>query len=108
MQVPPLRRLLLNCRLFFNVIQTQLSEHKLLLNVDKTKVMLFSKAKKTPETTLDIVTTKGKVLEVVTCYKYLGIWLDDCLSFKLQVINLLRNLRVKRWFLFQKQVLFLT
>ena len=28
----------------FNIIQTQLSEIKLLLNVDKTKVMLFSKA----------------------------------------------------------------
>ena len=35
--------------------------------------MPFSKAKKTPETTLDIVTTQGQELEVVACYKYLGI-----------------------------------
>ena len=55
----------------FNIIQTQLSELKLLLNVDNTKVMLFSKAKKTPEPVLDIVTMQGQVLEVVACYKYL-------------------------------------
>ena len=54
--------------------------------------MLFLKAKKTPETALDIVTAQGKVLEVVTGYKYLGIWLDDCLSFKLQVNNLIKKL----------------
>jgi len=68
--------------------------------------MLFSKAKKTPETTLDIVTTQGKVLEVVTCYKYLGIWLDDCLYFKPQVNNLLRKLRVKLGFFFRNKSCF--
>ena len=80
----------MNCKLLLTLFRL-----KLLLNVDKTKVMLFSKAKKTPEPVLDIVTTQGQVLEVVACYKYLGIWLDDCLSFKLHVNNLLKKLRVK-------------
>jgi len=47
----------------FNIIQTQLSELKLLLNVDKTKVMLFSKAKKTPGTALDIVTAQVSLVK---------------------------------------------
>jgi len=84
----------------FNIIQTQLSELKLILNVDKTKVMLFSKAKKTPETTLE------KYLKWLPVKKYLGIWLDNCLSFKLQVNNLLRKLRVKLGFFFKNKSCF--
>ena len=68
--------------------------------------MLFSKAKKTPEPVLDILTTQGIKLEVVACYKYLGIWLDDCLSFELQVNNLLRKLRVKLGFFFRNKSCF--
>ena len=47
-----------------------------------------------------------QVLEVVACYKYLGIRLDDCLSFKLQVNNLLRKLRVKLGFFFRSKSCF--
>jgi len=46
------------------------------------------------------------VLEVVTRYKYLGIWLDDCLSFKRQVNNLLRKLWVKLGFFFRNKSCF--
>ena len=62
---PSIKEAVVKLQAVFNIIQTQLSELKLILNVDKTKVMLFSKAKKTPETTLDIVTTQGKLLEVI-------------------------------------------
>ena len=62
---PSIKEAVVKLQAVFNIIQK------------KTKVMLFSKAKKTLETTLDIVTAQGKVLKVVTCYKYLGIWLDD-------------------------------
>ena len=55
---------------------------------------------------MDIVTTQGQVLEVVACYKYLGIWLDNCLSFKLQVNNLLKKLRVKLGFFFRHKSCF--
>ena len=57
--------------------------------------------KKTPETALDIVTMQGQVLQVVSYYKYLGIWLDDCLTFKLQVNKLLKTLRVRLGFSFE-------
>ena len=43
---------------------------------------------------------------MVSYYKYLGIWLDDCLSFKLQVNNLLRKLRVKLGFFFRNKSCF--
>ena len=41
-----------------------------------------------------------------SCYKDLGIWLDDCLSFKLQVNNLLKKLRVRLGFFFRKKSCF--
>ena len=63
---PSIKEAVVELQAAFNIIQTQLSELKLLLNVEKTKVMLFSKAKKTPETALDIVTMQGQVLQVVT------------------------------------------
>ena len=103
---PSIKEAVVKLQAVFNIIQTQLSELKLLLNVEKTKVMLFSKAKKTPETALDIVTMQGQVLQVVSCYKYLGIWLDDCLTFKLQVTNLLKKLRVRLGFFFRNKSCF--
>ena len=46
------------------------------------------------------------ILEVVTCYKYLGIWLDDCLTIKLHVNNLLKKLRVRLGFFFRNKSCF--
>ncbi|KAI4830607.1 hypothetical protein KUCAC02_002226 [Chaenocephalus aceratus] len=103
---PTIQEAVVKLQAVFNTIQTQLFELKLLLNVDKTKVMLFSKVKKTPEPVLDIVTTQGTKLEVVACYKYLGIWLDDCLSFKLHVNNLLKKLRVRLGFFYRNKSCF--
>ena len=57
---PSIKEAVVKLQAVFNIIQTQLSELKLLLNVDKTKVMLFSKAKKTPETTLILLLRKEK------------------------------------------------
>ena len=68
--------------------------------------MLVSKAKKAPEPVLDIVTTQGIKLEVVACYKYLGIWLDDCLTFKRHVNNLLNKLRVRLGFFYRNKSCF--
>jgi len=102
---PSINEAVVKLQAVFNIIQAQLSELKLLLNVDKTKVMLFSKAKNTPETALDIVTTQGIQLEVVACYKYLGIWLDDCLTFKFHVNNLLK-LRVRLGFFYRNKSCF--
>lgn len=90
----------------FNIIQIQLSQLKLVLNVDKTKVMHFSNASKKPENTVDIISAQGKKLEVVSSFKYLGIWLDDGLSFKHHVENLLKKLRLKLGFYFRNKSCF--
>lgn len=45
--------------------------------------------------TLDIISAQGKKLDVVSSYKYRDIWLDDSLSFKTQVDNILKKLRLK-------------
>ena len=49
---------------------------------------------------------QGQVLQVVSYYKYLGIWLDDCLTFKLHVTNLLKKLRVRLGFFFRNKSCF--
>ena len=66
----------------FDVVQQTLLQLKLVLNTDKTKQMLFSNAKKVPQTVLTVSTLEGNVIEVVRIYKYLGVLIDDSLSFK--------------------------
>jgi hypothetical protein len=49
--------------------------------------MWFGK-KNTPPPTGVITTSEGLELEVVTSYKYLGLWLDGSLSFSQHISNL--------------------
>lgn len=58
-------------------LKFKLSLLELVLNADKTKVMHFSNARTKPVNTPDVITAQGKKLEVVACYKYLSIWLDN-------------------------------
>jgi len=67
---------------------------KLVLNADKTKLMLFSNTKKVSQVP-PVCTLNGSVREVVHSYKYLGIWLDDALTFKPHIDNLVRKLKLK-------------
>jgi len=55
----------------FDIVQAQLYQLKLVLNAEKTKVMVFSNARKN-ELDLNILTDHGKKIEVVSSYKYLG------------------------------------
>jgi len=48
----------------------------MLLNISKTKVMLFG----APNQSLD-VTVQGRPVEQVTHFKYLGVWINEHLSF---------------------------
>ena len=43
---------------------------------------------------------------MVACYKYLGIWLDDCLTFKRHVNNQLKKLRVRLGFFYRNKSCF--
>ena len=71
----------------FLSVQLAFSTLNLVLNTSKTKVMWFGK-KNAPLPTGVITTSEGLELEVVTSYKYLGVWLDGTLSFPLYISKL--------------------
>ena len=48
----------------------------------------------------------GKDIEVVKAYRYLGILIDDSLTFKPHVLYLVKKTEAKTGFLFSKQVVF--
>lgn len=56
--------------------------------------------------TSNIIIAQGKKLEMVSCYRYLGIWLDDFLSFKSQVDTLFKKLRLKFGLYFRNKTCF--
>ena len=90
----------------FDIIQTQLLNLRLVLNADKTKVMLFSGKKKVPEVLPGITTAQGTPIELVASYKYLGITIDDGLCFKTHIKNLLKKLKLKLGFFFRNKSCF--
>lgn len=61
--------------------------------------MLFSNARRKPTDIVDISTAQGNTTEHVTFYRYIPIWLDECLSLKQNVANLVKELRLKFLFL---------
>ena len=71
----------------FHSVQQAFTDLYLVLNTSKTKGMWFGK-KNAPLLTGVITTSEGLELEVVTSYKYLGVWLDDTLSFSQQISKL--------------------
>ena len=53
-----------------------LNNHKLIINANKTKFMLFTRSKNINLNSLIISTSDGTNIERVTEYKYLGIWIE--------------------------------
>ncbi len=72
----------------FDVIQSRIYNLKLVLNVDKTKYKLFSGSKKFDKNVSSLLTLQGTVIESVKDYKYLGIIVDDALSFSSHITQL--------------------
>src|SRR4029434_4334144 len=68
---------------------------KLMLNESKTKFMIFSNGRHNVPPGHRICTRSGTNIEQVLCYKYLGIWLDDRLSFKSHVLDLAKKVTIK-------------
>lgn len=66
----------------FDVFQSHLTQLKLVFNADKSNLMLFTNGKKLPSNLPKISTAQGVEIEMVTTYKYLGIIIDQNLSFK--------------------------
>lgn len=66
------------------LINNWLNSNKLTLNVNKTKWMLVNR-NDTADTNLPVVKIENEIIEKVSTIKYLGIQIDDKLSFKEQV-----------------------
>ena len=90
----------------FQSLQASLYGLKLVMYVQKTKLMTFTRAHTQPEK-VSIVTSGGSPIEKVSSYKYLGIRLDDKLSFKVHMDNLERKLKLKLGFYFCNRACFL-
>jgi hypothetical protein len=82
----------------FLSFQQAFSTLNLVLNTSKTKVMWFGKNALLP--TGVITTSEGLELEVVTSYKYLGVWLDNTLSFSQHISNLQAKVTSRLGFLY--------
>ena len=70
------------------------------LNTAKTKVLWFGK-KNAPLPKGVITTAKGLELEVVTPYKYLGVWLDGTMSFSQHISKLQAKVKSRLGFLYR-------
>lgn len=77
----------------FDVHQSTLNDLKVVLNAHKTKFMLISRARGNGSKNMHISTVQEFIIERVTEYKYLGIWIDDKFTFKFHIDNLVNKLR---------------
>ena len=87
----------------FIVFQNTLLQLKLVLNADKTKCVLFTNSRNGPLNIASVVTLEGSEIQFVNSYKYLGILIDDSLTFKPHVLYLVRKLRLKLGFSFRNK-----
>ena len=83
----------------FICVQQAFSTLNPVLNTPETKVMLFGK-KNAPPPTGVITFSEGLELEVVTSYKYLGVWLDSSLSFSQHISKLQAKVKCRFGFLY--------
>ena len=77
------------------------SRNKLTINEEKTKIMLFSSKVKKKILQKPNILLNGKPLKYVHTYKYLGVTLDEELSFENHVRTLINNTRFKSLLLFK-------
>jgi len=71
-----------------NLISNWLSNNLLTMNVNKTKLMIISRKRPTTSNSSihpACVYVNGSPLEVMKCFKYLGVWISDDLSWSLHI-----------------------
>lgn len=90
----------------FDVVQSHLTQLKLVLNADKTKYVLFTNGKRLPSDLPKLFTAQGVEIERVTSYKYLGIFIEENLTFKLHIDKLVTKLKLKLGFFFRNKSCF--
>ena len=86
----------------YNNIFVQIKE----ANTEKTKYMCFYRARITHFNDLIIYTNNGSNIERVTEYKYLGIWIDEKLSFTFNIKNLVCRLLLKIGYFYRNKATF--
>ncbi len=79
----------------FDVVQSNLTQLKLVLIADKSKVMLFSNGKQLPTYLHKLSSAQEVDIERVTSYKYQGILIEENLSFKSHIEKLDSKLKLK-------------
>lgn len=90
----------------FDVFQSHLNNLKMVLNASKSKLMVFSGGKTLSANLQKITTAQGAEIESVTSYKYLGITIDNNLSFKEHIDSLVSKCKVKLGFFFRNKSCF--
>ena len=102
---PSVSQALSNLQSDFHSIERAFIDLKLRLNPSKTKYIVFSRLLSSlPES--GILTLSGSPIDQVSHYKYLGIWLDDKLSYKFHVDELSKKLKCKLSFLYRNRACF--
>ncbi|KAF7711487.1 hypothetical protein HF521_000498, partial [Silurus meridionalis] len=72
-------------------------------NSDKTKYMVFSGSKKLECNLISLKTLQGSMIKLVKEYKYLGIIVDDALSFGSHITQLKKKLKIRLGFYFRNK-----
>ena len=88
-------------RILLNVINDCINDHKLLINVNKTKVMIFRNKRKYFCNDLSFY-LNGTILENVSSFKYLGCILNFDLDGSLDILKGLSSFNKSFRFLFRK------
>ncbi len=83
----------------FDNLQHLLFNLKLILTQNKMQYMIFLRARNIADDGLHIITLTGHSFERVSEYKYLGIWLDQKLTFKFHIDILASKLKQKTRYL---------
>ncbi len=94
------------CVYAFDIVQFRLCQLKLVLNTDKTSLMISSNSKVVSSNRSDIIFFQGTTIDYVVSYKYLGILFDSQLTFNLHIDKLLSKLKLKLWFYYRSRSLF--
>lgn len=76
----------------FHTFPSSLISHKLVLNTEKTKCMIFSTSTSHSDYSTTFIET---VISLTMSYKYLGIWLDNKLILNFHILQLCQNVNIK-------------
>ncbi len=103
---PSKQQLVIALQSVFDIIQNRFCALKLVLNVEKTKYMLFSNSRTSLENSIVLQTSQGSQVTSVSEYKYLGIIIDNKLRFGSHIKYLSKKLKKKLGFYFRNKSCF--